>query len=116
MVYKSTKDFIREHYGRYGLDANLIQYLEELPRQLHLRLRKGEDFWQEELENCQSKIHELDLISGSIRYDFKVALSNSKKTHANICYYLRKSIERDSILNWLAQYIKNMLHEYYNLS
>jgi hypothetical protein len=74
MVYKSTKDFIREHYGRYGLDANLIQYLEELPRQLHLRLGKGEDFWQEELENCQSKIHELDLINGGIRYALPSAI------------------------------------------
>jgi hypothetical protein len=109
-------DFIRKHYGPCWLDANLIQYLEELPRQLHLRLGKEEEFWREELDNPQSKIHALDLINGGIRYAVEVARHNSEETHTNICHYLRESIEKDWILNWLAQYIRGMLHEYYNLS
>jgi hypothetical protein len=54
------------HYGPCGLDARLIQYLEELPRQFHLRLGKSEGFWREELDNPLSKLHRLDLINGGI--------------------------------------------------
>jgi hypothetical protein len=114
-LHESTREYIRKHYGPCGLDAELIRYLEDLPRQLSLRLGRGEEFWREELENPQSKIHALDLINGSISYAVGIARHNSEKTNTGICHYLRESIERDWILNWLAQFIGSMLREYYNL-
>jgi hypothetical protein len=65
-MYDSTREYIRQYYGPCGLAASLIQYLEELPRQHHLRLGKGEWFWRGELDNPLSKLHKLDLINGGI--------------------------------------------------
>jgi hypothetical protein len=114
-LHETTLDYIRKHYGPCGLDARLIQYLEELHRQLHLRLGKSEDFWREELDNPMSKLHRLDLINGGISYAVELARHNSERTGTGICHYLRESIERDWILNWLTQYIRNMLSQHYDL-
>jgi hypothetical protein len=111
----TTLKCILKHYGPCGLDSRLIQYLEELPRHLHLRLGKSEDFWREELDSPLSKLHRLDLINGGISYAVKLARHNSERTGTGICRYLRESIERDWILNWLTQYIRSMLSQYYNL-
>jgi hypothetical protein len=115
-LHETALDYIRKHYGPCGLDARLIQYLEELPRQLHLRLGKSEDFWREELDKPLSKLHTLDLINGGISYAVELARHNSERTGTGICHYLRESIERDWILNWLTQYIRSMLSQYYTLS
>jgi hypothetical protein len=114
-LHETTLDYIRMHYGPCGLDARLIQYLEELPRHLHLRLGKSEDFWRGELDNPLSKLHTLDLINGGIRYAVKLARHNSERTGTDICHYLRESIERVWLLNWLTQYIRSMLSQHYNL-
>jgi hypothetical protein len=114
-LYVTTLDYMRKHYGPCGLDGRLIQYLEELPRQLHLRLGKSEDFWREEPDKPLSKLHTLDLINGGISYAVELARHNSERTGTGICHYLRESIERDWILNWLTQYIRSMLSQHYNL-
>jgi len=114
-LHETTLDYIRKHYGPCGLDARLIQYLEELHRQLHLRLGKSEDFWREELDNPLSNLHTLDLINGGISYAVELARHNSERTGTGICHYLRESIERDWILNWLTQYIRSMLSQHYDL-
>jgi hypothetical protein len=108
-------DYIRKHYGPCGLDARLIQYLEELHRQLSLRLGREGDFWREELDNTMSKLHRLDLINGGISYAVELARHNSERTGTDICHYLRESIEKDWILNWLTQYIRGLLSQHYNL-
>ena len=114
-LHETTLDYIRKHYGPCGLDARLIQYLEELPRHLHLRLGKSEDFWREELDNPLSRLHKLDLINGGISYAVELARQNSERTGTDICHYLRESIEKDWILNWLTQYIRGLLSQHYNL-
>jgi hypothetical protein len=114
-LHETTLEYIRKHYGPCGLDARLIQYLEELPRQLHLRLGREEGFWREELDNPLSRLHKLDLINGGISYAVELARHNSERTGTDICHYLRESIEKDWILNWLTQYIRSMLSQHYNL-
>jgi hypothetical protein len=113
--HETTLDYIRKNYGPCGLDARLIQYLEGLPRQLHLRLGKSEGFWREELDNPLSRLHKLDLINGGISYAVELARHNSERTGTDICHYLSESIEKDWILNWLTQYIRSMLSQHYNL-
>jgi hypothetical protein len=39
----------------------------------------------------------------------------SKKTGVRFCAYLKDSIERNWIRNWLAGFIKKMLSTYYGL-
>jgi hypothetical protein len=114
-LHETTLEYIRKHYGPCGLDARLIQYLEELPTQLHLRLGREEGFWREELDNPLSRLHKLDLINGGISYAVELARHNSESTGTDICHYLRESIEKDWILNWLTQYIRSMLSQHYNL-
>jgi hypothetical protein len=114
-LHETTLDYIRMHYGPCGLDAKLIQYLEELPKQLHLRLGREEGFWREELDNPLSRLHKLDLINGGISYAVELARHNSERTGTDICHYLRESIEKDWILNWLTQYIRGLLSQHYNL-
>jgi hypothetical protein len=75
-LHETTLDYIRKHYGPCGLDARLIQYLEELPRHLHLRLGKSEDFWREELDNPLSNLRTLDLINGGISCAVELARHN----------------------------------------
>jgi hypothetical protein len=55
-LHETTFDYIRKQYSSCALEARFIQYLEELPTQLHLRLGRGENFWREELENTMSKL------------------------------------------------------------
>jgi hypothetical protein len=114
-LHETTLEYIRKHYGPCGLDARLIQYLEELPTQLHLRLGREEGFWREELDNPLSRLHKLDLINGGISYAVELARHNSERTGTDICHYLRESIEKDWILNWLTQYIRGLLSQHYNL-
>ena len=114
-LHETTLEYIRKPYGPCGLDARFIQYLEELPTQLHLRLGREEGFWREELDNHMSKLHRLDLINGGISYAVELARHNSERTGTGICHYLRESIERDWILNWLTQYIRGLLSQHYNL-
>jgi hypothetical protein len=114
-LHETTLEYIRKHYGPCGLDARLIQYLEELPAQLHLRLGREEGFWREELDNPLSRLHKLDLINGGISYAVELARHNSERTGTDICHYLRESIEKDWILNWLTQYIRGLLSQHYNL-
>jgi hypothetical protein len=114
-LHETTFDYIRKQYSSCALEARLIQYLEELTTQLHLRLGKGEGFWREELDNPLSRLHKLDLINRGLSYAVELARHNSERTGTDICHYLRGSIERDWILNWLTQYIRSMLSQYYNL-
>jgi hypothetical protein len=114
-LHETTLEYIRKHYGPCGLDARLIQYLEELPTQLHLRLGREEGFWREELDNPLSRLHKLDLINGGISYAVELARHNSERTGTDICHYLRESIEKYWILNWLTQYIRGLLSQHYNL-
>jgi hypothetical protein len=114
-LHETKLNYIRMHYSPCGLDAKLIQYLEELPKQLHLRLGREEGFWREELDNPLSRLHKLDLINGGISYAVELARHNSERTGTDICHYLRESIEKDWILNWLTQYIRSMLSQHYNL-
>jgi hypothetical protein len=73
----------------------LIQYLEELSKQLHLRMGREENFWREELDNPMSKLHRQDLINRSLSYAVKLARHNSERTGTDICHYLSESIERN---------------------
>ena len=110
MVYISdwAKHVIETYYGPCGLDGKLLQYLEELPKNLTMRLGKGESFWRDELDNEISKIHLLSLIEGALEFAVKMARNFSEKNQVKICYYLERSIENDWILNWLAGYIVKM--------
>jgi len=108
--HETTLGVIREHYGPCGLDSRLIQYLEELPKQLSLRLGR------EEWDDPMSKRHKLDLINGGVSYAVELARHNSERIGTDICHYLRESIAKDWILNWLTQYIRSMLSQHYNLS
>jgi hypothetical protein len=114
-LHETTLNYIRMHYSPCGLDAKLIQYLKELPKQLHLRLGREEGFWREELDNPLSRLHKLDLINGGISYAVELGRHNSERTGTDICHYLHESIEKYWILNWLTQYIRGLLSQHYNL-
>jgi hypothetical protein len=118
LVYISNraKEIIKQHYGACGLENSILQLIEELPEYLSLKLGKNEEFWQKELDNSMSKIHTLNLLDGSIEYAVNRAKDLSKKKGVRLCGYLRNSIERSWIGNWLAGYIRSMLSTYYNLT
>jgi len=118
LVYISNwaKELIKQHYGACGLENSILQLIEELPEYLSLKLGKNEEFWQKELDNSMSKIHTLNLLDGSMEYAVNRAEDLSKKKGVRLCEYLRNSIERNWIGNWLAGCIKSMLSTYYNLT
>jgi len=95
MVYISSwaRHIIETYYYPCGLDGKLLQYLEELPKNLNMRLGKGLDFWRDELENRESIIHRMNLIEGVLEYAVGMARNLSEKTQAKICHYLERSIE-----------------------
>ena len=117
LVYISNwgKELIERYYASCGIDKLLFQLIDDLPSHLSSELGKDAEFWQKELDDPVSKIHRLSLLDGAIEYAVKLAENLSEKTGAGLCEYLGDSIERNWIGNWLAGYIKNMLHEYYGL-
>jgi hypothetical protein len=118
LVYISdwTKKLIKREYGACELEDAVLQLIEDLPTFLCLKLGKNEEFWRKELDDPKSKIHDLNLLDGAIEYAINKAQDLSKKTGVKLCAYLKDSIERNWIRNWLAGFIKKMLSAYYNLT
>lgn len=117
MVYISgrAKEFIKRNYDACGLENAILQVIEDLPAYLYLKLGKNEEFWRKELDDPKSKIHVLHLLDGAIEYAINKAEDLSNKMGVRFCEYLRNSIERNWIGNWLAGFIKGMLSTYYGL-
>jgi hypothetical protein len=109
-------ELIKRYYGACGLEKSIIRLIEGLPEYLSLKLGKNYEFWRRELEDPMSKIHTLNLLNGSIEFAVNMAKSLSEKTGVELCKYLRASIERNWIGNWLAGFIKGMLSTYYKLT
>jgi hypothetical protein len=109
-------ELIKRYYGECGLEKSIIRLIEGLPEYLSLKLGKNYEFWWRELEDPASKIHSLNLLDGSIKYAVNRAKSLSEKTGVELCEYLRISIERNWIRNFLAGYIGGMLSTYYKLT
>jgi hypothetical protein len=111
-VYVSSwaKELIKRYYGACGLEDSILQTIEDLPAYICLKLGKNEEFWRGELDDPRSKIHVLNLLDGAIEYAVKKAQDLSEKTRVRLCEYLRDSIERNWIGNWLVGYIKSMLY------
>ena len=87
-------ELIREHYGACGLEKEVIRLIERLPTRMCLELGKSEEFWRKELEDPTSKINELNLLEGAIKFAVNKAKDLSEKTGRDVCEYLEDPIER----------------------
>lgn len=108
-----ARRLVEQYYRACGLEDSVFQLIENMPPYLCSNLSelgKNEEFWRRELDNPKSRIHYLKLLDGAIKYAIKRAEGLSKKTGERFCEYLRDSIERNCIGNWLTGYIIGMFN------
>mgnify|MGYP000082396837 CR=1 FL=1 len=110
MVYITgwVKTLIERYYGQCNLEKEAIQLIESLPTYLHKKLGKSKEFWIKELSNSKSKIHQLNLLEGSVERAIKLSEYFSEKTVKDICEYLKRSLENNWIGRYIAGYIKGI--------
>ena len=114
-ISSEAKALIKRYFKPCNLDEEVLNWINQLPEIFARKLGKSEDFWRKELRNPLSKFHKLNLLEGTLRFAGNKAKHWAEKMNKPFCEYLRKGFYSGSMENYLVEFIRSMLKNYYKL-
>jgi hypothetical protein len=101
---------VDRYFDKCGLADDAPNKLRGLPRGLARRIGGDDSFWRQYLSREDAATRRLNLITGAIEKVGEQALRNERDHRTPFCKSLERALDREHMTNWIASFLRAMVH------